>query len=308
MAADEPRAGLGEPDSEPDAVGSEKTRVTPEELIETLREASRVDETLSESSIGLIDGMGTVVGPASQVRDEDQTLVFVLHETPDPPSPWLRRDGVLAGAAVMLSLFALPAGPRASDRPASALSGVPATQAALKVRVRVAPRVERPSPQPIIEQLVSSASIGVPAADLGEPPLEEDEQVSESDADNEAQGRNSRRRWLRAFDRGQRRLAAADYDGAAFSFERAIEYNPRDSRAHAALGEAQLGRGKWGEAVRAFRKAVALSPYEATLRAGLARAYELGGKPRMAAKAHRRAAKLELRLSEVEHSPGVSTD
>jgi len=292
-------------DGEPDPVveGSEPTRVTPEELIETLREASRVDQPVSDAAITHTIGDTPVAGLRKQRTDEDDTLIFVLHEASGPRGAVIRWAVGLSTLTVLAGLVALSAQRRplvralhATERLQVAATPDPATPPASAV-----PDVERLVPTPIVQQLVEPVS--------AERELESDtasgsrqEPEEELDEQGERPGRDPSRRGKRALARGRRRLADHEYTAAALSFERAIEYNPDDLQGYLGLGEAHLGQSDWGAAVRAFRRAAELSPDDPAVRAGLARAEEQGGNAEEAAEASNQASEAEKPNLEVEQA------
>lgn len=245
-------------------VETESTLITPRELIETLREASRSGTPLKSLTAAESHQPYFSASEVNEPRDEDDTSIFVLYEDGDLRSSWIRRVVALSGAAALTSLVAL----RADPTPAPVIPGK-----AEKELVARAPRV-RPLTIPTVVQLQPSA------------PLAEESAVESSAEGNAAeraqQNLDSQRRWMRALDRGNARLSAREYESAVFSFERAIEYHPEDSKAYAGLAEAQLALGKWSEAVKAFQEAIALSPNDASLRLGLSRAYAQAGRDDMA--------------------------
>ncbi len=289
-----------------DAAGAtdEPTHVTPEALIETLRELSRATEPSGAPDTNEV-GARPVIWHTSE--DDHSTLIFVAHESAPAPGRYsLRLAAPVLGAVALVCLLWLPTQRRApSSRPLKAQSELmkhAASPDPTKPALVVAPEQQRESPSPPVAPAALLPMVELPSQPpllvdpVLDPVLDDDTLDGPSDGDSDDTP-TKQRRGTRALMRAQRQLADQEYDAAAFNFERAIEYNPHDSVAYAGLGAAQLGRGKWGEAVRAYRKAVALSPYQAELRAALGRAYEQGGKPRMAARAYRRALKLDPTVS-----------
>jgi len=259
---------------EEDAVGEtgEPTRVTPDELLETLREASRTDAHPPEG--------GEI--PAPEIGDEEDALMFAMQQAAELRRSWIRRAAPLTGAAALTSLLALQVDDHQELLPWSVedktdVSSAAANAEPAKLVTRVASAKEAINAEPNVENEVVDG------------PSAESEHAASPDM---------QRRWMLELERGESRLADEEYDDAAFSFERAIEYYPNDSRGYAGLGSAELGRGQWGAAVRALRKAVELSPYDAGLRAELGRAYEQSGNPRLAKRAFSRARKLDPTISE----------
>ena len=70
-----------------------------------------------------------------------------------------------------------------------------------------------------------------------------------------------------------RELIEDDYDGAARSFQRAIELNPKDSEAHREYGLLRLRQGMIEEGLKALNIAFELLPTSVRVRRDLARAY-----------------------------------
>jgi tetratricopeptide (TPR) repeat protein len=77
---------------------------------------------------------------------------------------------------------------------------------------------------------------------------------------------------------GEKQLAAGDWDGAAATFERAIQAAPHSAIAHSRLGIAYAHRQQWQEAIAAFSKAVQLDPLYAPAYSNLGNVYKEQGR------------------------------
>lgn len=248
---------------EPLAAGNEPTRVAPDELIEALREASRVDDTAGQpvrTETPLVSTTLPEVRPAAV--DEDDTLIFVLHETGAPSPAWMRLALPLVSAAALLLGLTLLTRPEPRRQVAR---GFEPSQIALPASKS---KVSAPVPQ--VQQLEPSGSEGSQPGSDGLLALEGRAEPAQQDAGAD---RDLQRKWMRAMHRAEERLAAEAYESAVISFKRAVSYNPDDPRAYAGLGEAYLRLGKRAESVRVLRKAVQLAPSDESLRLSLERAF-----------------------------------
>ncbi|HEX5418251.1 MAG TPA: tetratricopeptide repeat protein, partial [Chloroflexota bacterium] len=72
---------------------------------------------------------------------------------------------------------------------------------------------------------------------------------------------------------GQASLGAGDHERARQQFDLALEYDPEDATALAALGVVHSAEGRLGAAVKAFERAYDLNPANEEVRDSLARLY-----------------------------------
>jgi len=95
---------------------------------------------------------------------------------------------------------------------------------------------------------------------------------------------------------GIERTQMEDYDGAARSFLRAIEKNPRNAKAHYGLGGIYNAQNKLDLAARAFETAIELDPTDYDAIYSLGYTYELMGRKQEAEEKYQRSRELRARM------------
>ncbi len=90
-----------------------------------------------------------------------------------------------------------------------------------------------------------------------------------------------------------------DYDGAARAFQKAIEQNPRNSRAYYGLGGIYNYQNKLEDAAKAFDKAIELDPTDYDAIYSLGYTYELMGRKQDAEEKYQRSRELKARMQDI---------
>jgi len=95
---------------------------------------------------------------------------------------------------------------------------------------------------------------------------------------------------------GIERTRQEDYSGAAQSFLKAIEKNPRNSKAHYGLGGIYNFQNKLDQAAQAFNTAIELDPTDYDAIYSLGYTYELMGRKKEAEEKYQRAREMKSRM------------
>ncbi len=101
-------------------------------------------------------------------------------------------------------------------------------------------------------------------------------------------------------------LATNDTGRAESVLKEALDVDPRNSRAHVALGMLYYKTSRPDPAVASFTRAVELSPEDAELRAALGAAHSKAGRPREAADAYAKAIALGRKTPQMHFNLGVA--
>jgi hypothetical protein len=235
--------------------------------------------------------------------------------TPPPAPPVVAAAPVAKPAPKPIAVAAPPVTKPTSEKPAVAVErpAPPKPEPVVAHSVAKEPPAHAEKVEPKAKPLTRVASTTRPAAAPSERPTssgKRDKSVPEGFKDpfaSEPTPAKSEAAQADFFIKlGRQKLGASDLGGAASSFNKAREFDPRSAEAVAGLGEVAFEQGDYSGAVVHVKQALRLSPNRSRYLVLLGQAYYKLGKPKDAVGEYKKALRADPSNQEAQHSLDVA--